>query len=51
MLRNAVDLDSTGAVLAALAGGVVAYWVAWWALVRPDERALGSAAHSIAPAQ
>ena len=39
-LRNAVDLDSTGAVIAALAGGVLAYWLLWWALVPDrDERA------------
>jgi O-antigen/teichoic acid export membrane protein len=34
-LRNVFSLDSTGAVIAALAGGVAAYWLAWWALV-PD---------------
>ena len=34
-LRNAVALDSTGAVIAALAGGIGAYWLAWWLLV-PD---------------
>ena len=34
-LRNAVALDSTGAVIAALAGGIAAYWLAWWLLV-PD---------------
>jgi O-antigen/teichoic acid export membrane protein len=34
-LRNAVELDSTGAVIAALAGGIAAYWLAWWLLV-PD---------------
>ena len=35
VLRGALDLDSAGAVLAALAGGVLAYWVLWWTLV-PD---------------
>jgi O-antigen/teichoic acid export membrane protein len=47
-LRNAVELDSTGAVIAALAGGIAAYWLAWWLLV-PDsaERAtLRSYLHS-----
>ena len=40
-LRNTVALDSTGAVIAALAGGVAVYWLAWWLLV-PDraERAI-----------
>jgi hypothetical protein len=35
LLRNTVELDSTGATIAALAGGVAAYWLAWW-LVVPD---------------
>ena len=30
-----VALDSPGAVVAALAGGIAAYWLAWWLLV-PD---------------
>jgi O-antigen/teichoic acid export membrane protein len=34
-LRNAVALDSPGAVVAALAAGLAAYWLAWWLLV-PD---------------
>jgi len=41
VLRGAVDLDSAGAVLGALAAGPLLYWLAYVTLVlRPDERAL-----------
>ena len=41
LLRNAVDLDSTAALLGALAGGILTYWALYFALVlRPEERTL-----------